>query len=147
MTPLDPSTPSRGRSARPWRLHAALVSLAALACVACDGGGGGSDAGGGDAGGGAAAPGCDLRAVAMYCQDYAYGEDVLPAYEDSCRTNGGTWLAAGCPRADALGGCRSVDATFGASTTWFYVGGPYMDAAQVRMLCESGAGAGTYVDP
>lgn len=123
-------------------------------CVACGGPSGGVDAGGDerdaggrDAGVETAIASCDLRTVAMYCQEYDFRADSLAAYETACTDNGGTWADAPCPRASSLGGCRASQAGFGELTNFFYEGGPYADATQVMQLCEGGDPPSTYVAP
>ena len=122
----------------------AMLCLSAVLSMSCGGGpSGGTDAGGGgtDSGGAATDAGtagsCDLRASAGYCQEYFFAADALAVYHTSCDTNGGTWADAACPRAMALGGCGRTEMSFGETANWFYVGGPYTTADQVRMVCDA----------
>lgn len=91
---------------------------------------------------------CDQRggsSGAAYCQEYVGDAATVAVYKMACSMNGGTWADVGCPRQDAVGGCKSNSS--GASFTlinWFYKGGPYPDSATVMSTC---AGSGTYVAP
>lgn len=128
------------------------VALLAPACGGApssdDAGSGVEDSGSaGDSGLDTAIGSCDLRATAMYCQEYDFQRDALPAYEQACTDGGGTWTDAPCPRTDSTGGCRSDAAGFGTLTNWFYAGGPYPDAASVMAACAAGEPPSEYVAP
>jgi hypothetical protein len=91
---------------------------------------------------------CDSRtlsAATPYCQEFrAPTAAVIDVYKTAC--GGGKWADAGCPHAQALGGCqtKSPEVTL---ITWYYVGGPYSTADQIKQVCTSGSSAGTFVAP
>lgn len=91
-------------------------------------------------------PICDRREMWKDCAEYlSLPSHTLADYERVCyHAPGGTWGSGGCSHAGALGGCK-LPIEPGEIVTWYYVGGPYSDAAALMASCSRQSG--TFLAP
>ncbi len=74
------------------------------------------------------APGCDFRQGSSEgpkptCKEATGLVSLGPAYEGTCKALGAAYLATGCPRQGAIGGCQESEGGGAAGgITWTYAG-------------------------
>jgi hypothetical protein len=112
---------------RSWRW---LGAMAVVLAVGCDSGAGGGD-------GNVSQGACDTRPMNSTCTDYSGPAEVVSSYENICPNLPGTWLPAGCPATDRVGGCRQVNETLDLTYTWWGYS-PGLAAEYIQQGCTTG---------
>ena len=115
----------------------ALFGLAALTALGCDLGGG-SGGNGNDAGtsGGTTAGGCLITAQSQ-CTDHVGTNYIGSVTASGCGTVGGTYLAAGCPTANAVGTCTVNEDPTRLVYYYYSDGGASMSMASASVQCSN----------